>query len=108
MHRYYGVDPGRGICDDCQHLVRYEAGNKAVYKCVLYGVTHSEATDWRKQWEACALIDHDPNEDFVPVFERMQHEPRRHREPELKGQMSIEDFVTSDTDGTKSGAGLHQ
>lgn len=94
MHRYYGVDPGRGICADCHHLKRYQAGNKVVYKCVLYGTSHSVATDWRKQWEACALISHDPEPDnFVPVFERVQHEPRRHREPPLKGQMDVEDFL---------------
>lgn len=92
MHRYYGVDPGRRICDDCQHLVRYEAGNKVVYKCALYGLSHSEATDWRKKWEACALISHDTNEDWTPIIELLRHEPRRHNVP-LDGQISIEEVA---------------
>lgn len=96
MHRFYGTDPNRGICGDCQHLRRCEAGNHVVYKCVLYGDTASEATDWRVKWQACTLIDHDPNEDWVPVIERLKHEPRRysHRiNGELPGQMEVDEFL---------------
>ena len=99
MHRYYGIDPGGGICADCQHLRRCEAGNHKVYKCVLYGDTASEASDWRLKWQACMLIDHDPEiEGWVPVMERIQHEPRRHRELPLEGQISMEEAINEATD----------
>lgn len=93
MHRLYGVDPGDGICADCQHLVK-TVWDRTYYKCALYGVSHSEATDWRKHWQACILIDHDPEPDnWVPVVERLKHEPRGTERTELDGQIGIEEIL---------------
>lgn len=89
MHRFYGVDPKERICDDCPHLVK-RFYDRVYYKCSLYGVSASEATDWRKKWQACMLIDHDPEPDnFVPVLERLKHSPKL-SEPPVEGQIRME------------------
>ena len=90
MHRLYGKDTGGGICADCHHLIRCAAGKRSVYKCVLYGNTASEATDWRLRWQACMLINHDPEiEDWEPVMERIRREPKIYANY-CRGQMRME------------------
>ena len=91
MHRLYGPDPLGRICADCPHLVKIKR-DKTYYKCTLYGVSASVATDWAKKWQACMLINHDVEDDnFQPVLERLKHESRPD-EP-LEGQMRMEDMI---------------
>jgi len=51
MYRRHGKTPGKK-CKTCAHLKRYEYGH-TYYKCVLYGLSASSATDWRLKWDAC-------------------------------------------------------
>ena len=53
MYARFGTE--EGVCADCIHLVGCVRGNKSLYKCEVYGETHSEASDWRKKWKACGL-----------------------------------------------------
>lgn len=52
MHIEYGF--GNGVCKDCVNLIhtRY---SRTYIKCVAYGVSSCEATDWRGKWNACGL-----------------------------------------------------
>lgn len=54
MHYYYGF--GDGCCSECQHFVKKTFG-KTYHKCLVYGNSNSESTDWRCSYPACGLID---------------------------------------------------
>jgi len=62
MHMKFGasaqledVEPPR-TCGSCRHLHTFEGNTKCYFKCMQYGVSKSEATDWRKKWAACGLF----------------------------------------------------
>ena len=52
MHRVFGAQGDGYYCRDCYHLCSYEAKRKW-YKCEVYGITQSEASDWRLSYPAC-------------------------------------------------------
>ena len=52
----YGADPNNRRCKDCKHLQGCRQ-SKVWYKCLLRGVSHSEATDHRVNWEACSKFE---------------------------------------------------
>lgn len=52
MHAEYGY--GSGKCKDCVNLIRTRY-SRTYLKCIAYGLSHSEATDWRAKWDACGL-----------------------------------------------------
>lgn len=55
MHRVFGkLGPGY-YCRDCDHLCSYQA-NRKWYKCEVYGLTHSEASDWSGRYDACGMF----------------------------------------------------
>ena len=84
MHILYGSESG--TCKDCHHLL-CNLWDKNYYKCALYGVSHSEATDWRLSWPACGMINHDPEMDWVPVIKRYE---RVRIEEQIPGQIEME------------------
>ena len=47
MHHVFGY--GNGKCENCQYFRQ----NGRIFKCAVYGETHSEASDWRKGYIAC-------------------------------------------------------
>lgn len=51
MYEFFGkID---NVCANCCHLL----GDTGCYrKCEVYGVSHSEATDWALSWQACGLF----------------------------------------------------
>ena len=53
MHKLYGI--GDGICGTCSHFVEGRYHDKILRKCEIYGLTHSEASDWARRWQACGL-----------------------------------------------------
>lgn len=54
MYSVYGT--GIGICAECPHF-RKKIFDRTYHKCTVYGDSNCEATDWRKNWKACGLID---------------------------------------------------
>lgn len=90
MHTQYGKRSGK-LCKDCDYLCSYTA-NRRWYKCRMYGVSSSEATDWRLSYVACGLIDH-PGQEIDPrytVLERLKREPPRSCRVVLDGQIEME------------------
>lgn len=52
MHRILGKCEGH-TCGECSNLVEGRYHDKILRKCKVYGLTHSEASDWAKRWTAC-------------------------------------------------------
>ena len=44
---------GDGTCADCCHLRSGYYGDRKLRKCYVYGMTHSEASDWALSYPAC-------------------------------------------------------
>jgi hypothetical protein len=93
MHQYYGY--GDGCCQDCPHFVE-KLWDRKYFKCKVYGDSNSEATDWRKGYVACGLIDMPFPEGERRVVDRIVY----HKETEqLPGQISIDDLEGGVMDG---------
>lgn len=56
MHELFGRSAGHS-CGECANLVCSRYRGRILRKCSAYGLTHSEASDWVKRWEACGLFD---------------------------------------------------
>lgn len=55
MRRIHGADDAHR-CGTCAHLVRVTSTGRQMYsKCDQYGISASDATDWRQKWPACGL-----------------------------------------------------
>lgn len=86
MHREFGED-GTHKCKDCPHLRTFQIGKRRVYKCAAYGISCSQATDWRKNWTACGMYGK-PLPDFhVPIM--VQLKCTRRQEKPLDGQVTF-------------------
>ena len=48
MHEMFGMAPG--TCKQCYNFIPANGGYS---KCRIYGVSHSEATDWNNRFPAC-------------------------------------------------------
>ena len=55
MHNIFGLYHGNN-CGKCSNIVRIQTGNSCHYKCSLYGITASQASDWRLKWTACGMF----------------------------------------------------
>ena len=85
MRRHFGATDAR--CKDCKHLISVRWHDNQYYKCELYGLSHSEATDWRVSEKACGLYDKPIDLDtWMPVMDR---ETLRYVE-QIEGQMEME------------------
>lgn len=87
MYREYGKDHAHR-CADCPNLCVYTA-NKTWYKCAVYGVSGSAASDWAKKWTACGMYGHPASKGDTPLFERLKHAKRKADDELLDGQISM-------------------
>ena len=90
MHNHYGYSDG--ICGDCPHFIRFRYHDKVLLKCRAYGLTHSEATDWRVKWPACGQKEHPLPEDHKPVFDLIKGQRENTYKP-IEGQISMEEML---------------
>ena len=86
MYKYYGIAE-KGMCGDCPHFLEKEYGRK-YFKCRVYGNSNSEATDWRKGYSACGLIDKPFPENDRRIVDRISIS-RNDNEP-IPGQIAME------------------
>lgn len=84
MYHYYGKSTGR--CENCPHFVKTE-WDRVYYKCTVYGVSSSEATDWRKSYTACGLIDKPFPDGETRVVTRIR--PGREYNKPVEGQTTM-------------------
>lgn len=54
MHREFGTTEGK-TCGNCSNFVSGKYRDRILRKCTVYGLTHSEASDWAKRWQACGM-----------------------------------------------------
>jgi hypothetical protein len=54
MQEKHGTLEGK-TCKDCKHLLRFDYHDRIYYKCELWIVSHSTATDVRLKDKACGL-----------------------------------------------------
>ncbi len=52
MHKMFGKCEGH-TCGECSNLIEGYYHDKKLRKCLVYGATHSEASDWAKRYVAC-------------------------------------------------------
>lgn len=89
MHQKFGVKEGYK-CRDCNHLVSGRYHDKVLHKCSVYGMTHSEASDWRLKYTACGLFG--CATDVSNIIQCVKRKPLRNEKDtpiELDGQMQI-------------------
>ena len=60
MHREFGFSPGNK-CKTCQHFWRGRYHDYMYSKCKVYGMTHSEASDWSGRNIACGMYNQEYN-----------------------------------------------
>ena len=93
MHARFG--PAEGQCMYCPHLISGRYHDKILHKCEAYGLSHSEATDWRLKWPACGLKNL-PLQDERPVFDRIRGQ-REYVPEQVKGQITLEELINGGT-----------
>lgn len=91
MHQLFGTAPGR--CGECDHLVEGRYHDRMLRKCEVYGLTHSEASDWAKRWAACGQKNKETA--HQNVIRLVRNEAKEPSGP-LDGQIGLE--VESDGD----------
>lgn len=84
MHIMFGSCDGH-ICGECSNLMTRKYHGKTLRKCRLYGVSHSEATDWAKRWPACGKFNCSDEEICVMHRVIAQCPP----EKPIEGQMEL-------------------
>lgn len=84
IHALFGIYIGH-TCGECCNFVSGQYRTKILRKCMVYGLTHSEASDWRKCWTACKMFDHEYS--GRPVIDLM----RTKKDPDepMKGQIDF-------------------
>lgn len=53
---HFGELKNGKTCEQCCHLKKYGWRGKNYYKCEVYGISNSEATDWRLYYPACGAF----------------------------------------------------
>ena len=87
MHRIFDKVEGH-TCKECSNLV--EGGWEGFWKCKVYGVTHSEASDWRKKFVACGMFNKDWHD--KPIIRLVGSSPEKIQRMPCEGQLSLEDM----------------
>lgn len=86
MHSQFGKCDGH-TCGECSNLVEHRY-NKCYRKCVIYGCTKSEASDWAKRWIACGMVNKAWNGRPIIEMVKPTKEDQQQYEP-LEGQISM-------------------
>lgn len=91
MHQKYGLSTC-GRCGDCCNFLHGRYHDRYLSKCAAYGLTHSEATDWRAKYLACGLF----NKPFDqlqpkrrPLIETITRGGAEQDNAPLEGQISL-------------------
>ena len=91
MHLVYGSAQS-GQCKDCPHFTEGYYHDRKLMKCSVYGMTHSEATDWRKKWPACALINLPFPDNENRIIDRIKTGNTRLEKP-IVGQITMDELL---------------
>ena len=89
MHRIFGVSDGH-TCRECSNFVKEKYHDRTLCKCHVYGMTHSEATDWAGRWQACGAFNRTLNRQPVMREVRPERKQKEADNAPLEGQISME------------------
>lgn len=88
MHHLFGKSE-QNKCRDCSNLVCGRYHTKTLRKCRVYGLTHSEASDWTLKYTACGMF----NKEYSghPIINLVKHNSCKIKMPEepLEGQVEM-------------------
>jgi hypothetical protein len=59
MHGEFGAIEGK--CKNCSNFKRWKYGDTYLRKCRVYGISHSNATDWKGGFQACGMYNKSPD-----------------------------------------------
>lgn len=89
MHKLFGTADGHA-CRECSNFVKGKYHDRTLCKCRVYGMTHSEASDWAGRWQACGMFNQPWGKQ--PVMREVVPE-RKRKDAEntpLDGQIGLE------------------
>ena len=90
MYKHFGMCNGH-LCGECSNLVEGRYHDKILRKCKVYGLTHSEASDWAKRWQACGMFNKPyTGGPIIELVKRSSNKPPQAPEEPLEGQMTLE------------------
>ena len=85
MHEHFGIDENHK-CKECSNFLKGTYRDRTYSKCIVYGCSHSFATDWAGRNTACGMFDEVyKGRDVIEILKRSQR--IREAEEPLKGQM---------------------
>jgi len=89
MYKLFGRYTGKQSkqCKDCCNFIRKEY-NRTYFKCLVYGDTDSEATDWRASYEACGMFN---NKNYIgyKIINLLKRGPRPKDNTPIDGQLTL-------------------
>lgn len=90
MHRLFGKCEGHA-CRECSNLVDGRYHYKILRKCKVYGMTHSEASDWTQRWEACGMFNKPwEGKPIMQLVKPTRKDKEEIQSTPLEGQISME------------------
>lgn len=93
MHARFGVTPDK-LCKDCNHFQEW-LYDKKYFKCEVYGLSRSEASDWRKKYVACGLFNQPWK--YGEIMRTLKGTPKAEAvEIPLEGQMDLFEVESND------------
>ena len=92
MHRRFGTC-GVMRCKTCKHCLCIDHHNRRYYKCELYGVSYSEATDWRLSYPACGAYNMPVDiKRWEPIITQIIRSPNTPKP--IDGQLDFSSFLS--------------
>lgn len=89
MQKLFGKRYGQ-TCRECSNLVKGRYHDRILTKCKVYGLTHSEASDWAGKWQACGMFNQPWDKQPVITEVRPERKQKEADNTPLDGQMSLE------------------
>ena len=86
MHSMFGELPEHK-CGECSNLVTHTY-NRSYNKCLVWGQSCSESSDWRKKWTACGMFCKDY--DGTTIKDYVKHSPKAYNDVQIEGQMRLD------------------
>lgn len=101
MHAQFGRCEGH-TCGECRNLRSIRYRGMSLRKCAVYGLTHSEASDWAKRWTACGMF----GKEYAgpPVIESVR---RVYTDTPLENQISMLEEQTYENLSDERAGNLH-
>lgn len=95
MHWMFGKACGVHTCKECSNFVQGWYHTKTLRKCKVYGITHSQASDWAQRYEACGMFNKEwHGNNIIELVRRGAGQPKV--DFPLDGQITFEDGERKD------------